>query len=117
MSVQDDLTAAVSALDAEHADREGKATAVRDAVGAVTTALSALQSAVDNLGGGGSAAPADAPAAPGAPTAETAPAEPAPADVPPTPADISAPATLNPMTGEPVVDNVDASLEGALPAG
>ncbi len=62
MSVQDDLHAAVTALDAEHADREGKAGAVRDALAAVSSAVDGLKAAVDSLDGAPAPAEPDQPA-------------------------------------------------------
>lgn len=78
MSAHDDLAAAVDALGAETTEREGKVSAVRDA-------LTALQSAVDALDG------ASVPA-------EPVPAEPA-QDVP---MDASPQPAIDPMTGQPV---------------
>ena len=96
MSAHDDLAAAVDALGAEKTERESKVSAVRDA-------LSALQSAVDALDG-----PADAPVADAAPEPEQGP----PVDVSPQPA-------IDPVTGQPVVDNADTNsppMDQATPA-
>jgi len=75
MSAHDDLAAAVDALGAETTERDSKVSAVRDALGA-------LQSAVDALDGA------------------SVPAESAPAEQPP--ADVSPQSAIDPMTGQPV---------------
>ncbi len=108
MSFQDDLKKIADDITAVESDHSAKADAITTALQGLDSALAAVRTAVEDLVNTNTP-PAPAPAAPGTPTAETAPADPAPADVPPTPADTSAPVTLNPMTGEPVVDNVDAN--------